>query len=89
MPRLVLPRLTPGTGGCWLWTGSRDPYGYGRRSERGDGLSSLVHRALWTTYRADPDPAQVIDKPAALAAEPALVKRLQRMRRSRLTRRVA
>lgn len=43
----------------------------------------------WTESRYFQVLNEVIDRPAALAAEPTLVKRLQRLRRSRLTWRVA
>lgn len=59
----------------WKYAGARDA----AIRERFDITPTRYHQLL----------GQVIDKPAALAADPVLVKRLRRLRDARLVRRIA
>lgn len=54
----MIERLTPGPGGCLLWSGALDSQGYGRVAY--PGLSPLAHRALYVlTLGPVPDDRQL------------------------------
>lgn len=50
--------------GCWLWTGSISPKGYGQINSGGHrGKPRRTHRAAWELYRGPiPDGLQVLHK---------------------------
>jgi hypothetical protein len=48
-------RYVERTFGCWRWTGSRHPKGYGQIN-RGDGVPERAHRVSWMKFRG-PIPA--------------------------------
>jgi HNH endonuclease len=48
--------------GCWLWTGSTQPKGYGQIN-RGDGVPERAHRVAWTKFRGPiPEGLQVLHR---------------------------
>ncbi len=40
-------------GACWVWSGARDPFGYGRIGLTGSRRSTLTHRAAWMVAYGD------------------------------------
>lgn len=47
--------------GCWEWTGSKLPAGYGRFSYGGDGNMGLAHRWSWEFHRGPIPAGMAID----------------------------
>jgi hypothetical protein len=45
-----LPTIVPGTGGCWIWTLSRNRKGYGRWWTRGPDRGRLAHVVVWEIF---------------------------------------
>jgi hypothetical protein len=49
----LMAKVTKDRGGCWLWTGDRNSWGYGRIGEGGRGKRQkliLVHRASYEVH---------------------------------------
>ena len=55
-----LGRIQPDAGGCWLWAGGLNGYGYGQFS-MGRGVNALAHRLSYALFAAPLKPGLTID----------------------------
>ena len=59
LPRHVKRNIRPGDGGCWVWTRSASPDGYGWASL--DNKTYQAHRLVYTLIRGAPPSGLMLD----------------------------